>query len=231
MHRLESFAAIEHRAAKRKGGAAKLRVLLTAPLAPAALLKITDDRFLAEFTKKVFQSGFVWRVVRQKWPAFEQLFFNFDIEKILLMPEEMVERKAMDPAIIRNLSKVRTIQSNAQMIKEVSLKHGSFANFVNEWPKDDVIGLWHYLQTHGSRLGGNTGAYALRFLGVDTFLLSRDIESYFRQRELISGGLRSKRSIETIQSAFNQWREESKYSLSEMSQILAYSVGDNSVGI
>jgi hypothetical protein len=117
------------------------------------------------------------------------------------------------------------------MIKDAANEFGSFAQFVSQWNSNDVIGLWEYLKRNGARLGGNTGPYALRFLGVDTFLLSRDVEGYFVQHKIISGSARSKRSLNAIQSAFNEWREQSGRSLTELSQLLAYSVGDNHVGI
>ena len=66
----ESFESIYDRAAKRKGGEAALMQLIGEPLSAEEIAEIGDDRFLAEFTKKVFQSGFVWRVVRKKWPDF-----------------------------------------------------------------------------------------------------------------------------------------------------------------
>ena len=147
------------------------------------------------------------------------------------MPDEMLEKKATDPKIIRNLSKVRTIRENAFMVKDVANEHGSFATFVANWDSRDVIGLWEYLKKHGTRLGGNTGPYALRFLGVDTFLLSRDVEGYFTQHKIITGSARSKRSLNAIQAAFNDWQQQSGRSLTELSQLLAYSVGDNYVGM
>jgi 3-methyladenine DNA glycosylase Tag len=229
--KLEHFDAIYQRVCERKGSEAMVESLLTKPLTKQAIMRVGDDRFLAEFTKKVFQSGFVWRVVRQKWPDFEEMFWQFDVDKLLLMPDEMVEKKATDPKIIRNLSKVRTIRENALMIKELSVEHGSFANFVANWDSRDIIGLWDLLKKQGARLGGNTGPYALRFLGVDTFLLSRDVEGYFLQHKIISGSSRSKRSLNAIQSAFNTWQMQSGRSLTELSQLLAYSVGDNYVGM
>lgn len=228
---IEHFDAIYKRVCERKGSKAMVESLLSTPLSKHDLARVPDDRFLAEFTKKVFQSGFVWRVVRQKWPDFEEMFWGFDVDKLLLMPDEMVEKKATDPKIIRNLSKVRTIRENALMIKEVSREHGSFGQFVANWDSSDVIGLWDYLKAHGARLGGNTGPYALRFLGVDTFLLSRDVEAYFVQHKIISGSVRSKRSLNAIQSAFNNWQKQSGRSLTELSQLLAYSSGDNYVGM
>lgn len=226
---LEKFDDIYHRAAKRKGSAAKLESMLSHCLSQQAVANLGDDRFLAEFTKKVFQSGFVWRVVRQKWPHFEREFFDFNIEKILLMSDEMFEKKATNPDIIRNLTKVRTIRENALMIKAEQDKHGSFAEFVSRWPSNNIIGLWEYLKAQGARLGGNTGPYALRALGKDTFLLSQDVQGYFLSRHIVSGSLRSKRSLLALQNQFNLWQEQSGRSLQEISQILSMSVGDNHI--
>lgn len=225
----ENFARVYTRAAKRKGGAEILESMVSQPLLSREIEKIGDDRFLAEFTKKVFQSGFVWRVVRQKWPNFEREFFDFNIEKILLMSDEMFEKKATNPDIIRNLNKVRTIRENALMIKSVQESHGSFSKFVSEWNHNDIIGLWDYLKKNGARLGGNTGPYTLRFLGVDTFLLSRDVEGYFVARSMIEGSSRSKRSLLVIQQQFNDWQQQSGRSLQEISQIVSMSVGDNNI--
>lgn len=225
----EKFSRIYERAAKRKGSHAKLQSMLTSPLPLAELKMIGDDRYLAEFTKKVFQSGFVWRVVRQKWPNFEQVFFGFDIDKVLLMPDEMLEKKASNPDIIRNLTKVRTVRDNALMIKSVQQTDGSFSEFIANWPSENIIGLWDYLKKNGARLGGNTGPYALRFLRKDTFLVSRDVEGYFVARSLIEGSSRSKRSLTAIQNQFNEWQQQSGLSLQEISQIVAMSVGDNHI--
>ena len=223
----EKFARIYTRAAKRKGSDSKLESMLSQPLSSNDLEKVGDDRFLAEFTKKVFQSGFVWRVVRQKWPNFEREFFDFNVEKLLLVPDEMFEKKATNPDIIRNLNKVRTIRENALMIRSVQESHGSFSKFVAQWDNRDIIGLWEFLKKNGARLGGNTGPYALRFLGKDTFLLSRDVEGYFIARDIIEGSSRSKRSLVAIQQQFNEWQQQSGRSLQEISQIVSMSVGDN----
>lgn len=228
---LESFEDIIARAAERKGGRSIVMAMAGANEPNIDVSKIPDDRWLAQFSKQIFQSGFVWRVIEQKWPGFEDTFFNFDIEKMLMMPDEMWEQKCKDERIIRNGKKVMTIKDNAQMIYEVAADHGSFGRFVAKWPKDDVIGLWNYLKKHGARLGGNTGPYALRFLGVDTFLISRDNEAYFRAYKLIDGGINTKKSQSTIQACFNHWQAETGLSFNALSRILSFSVGDNVVGI
>ncbi|MBA6342938.1 DNA-3-methyladenine glycosylase I [Colwellia sp. MB02u-10] len=226
---LEKFDDIYQRAAARKGGAAKLNILLGPGNRDHLLPTITDDRFLSEFSKKVFQSGFVWRVVENKWPNFEESFFNFTIEKVLMMPEEMMERKASDPKIIRNFNKVKTIKANALMIFDQQQQGHSFATFIAQWPSADIIGLWAYLKKQGQRLGGNTGPYALRALGKDTFILSRDVEAYFRAHDIITGGIQTKSSLNAIQASFNDWQKQCDLSLGQLSRLIAYATGDNHV--
>ncbi len=228
---METFDKLYTRASERKGGEQALSSLISKPLNDAELCQVTNDRILSEMTKKIFQSGFVWSVVEKKWNSFEEVFWEFDIEKLIMMPDDMLERKATDPAIIRNYNKVKTIRENALMLKEISDEYGSVGKWLTVWSNENVIGLWAYLKKHGSRLGGNTGPYALRKLGKDTFILSRDVEAYFRANKLIDGGLTSKRSLNTIQQTFTQWQTESNLSLQELSQIVAYSTGDNHVGI
>lgn len=232
MRQVEKFSSILARAEERKGGAAALRALMSKPLPSSELAQLPESVLLAELTKKIFQSGFVWRVVRQKWPGFCEVFFDFDPEKILLLSDEMLEKKAQDPRIIRNLNKVFTIRDNALMLYQIRRENGgNAARFIAEWPSQDIIGLWAYLKQHGARLGGNTGPYALRALGKDTFLLTQDIEAYLRAYGVFDGGINSKRSLQQIQQQFNQWQAESGLSLQEISQVIAFSGGDNYVGM
>ncbi|SFQ14000.1 DNA-3-methyladenine glycosylase I [Enterovibrio norvegicus DSM 15893] len=226
---LEKFSDIYYRAANRKGTNSDLEQLLAHPLSSQELQSIPDDRWLAMFTMKIFQSGMNWQVVRNKWPGFEEVFWGFDIEKMCLTPPEMWEKKATNPAIIRHLGKVMTIPTNAQMIQRAAREHGSFSNFIAQWPADDITGLWAYLKKHGARLGGNTGPYTLRLLGKDTFILSGDVEGYLRAQKVIEGGRDTRKSINATQAAFNQWQQESGRPLCQISQIIAFSVGDNRV--
>ncbi|MGB0936579.1 MAG: DNA-3-methyladenine glycosylase I [Colwellia sp.] len=235
---VEKFNDLYARALERKGGEEALSELLGQRILGKKLLDDTaaqqniaqlgDDRVLATFTKQVFKSGFVWRVVENKWTNFEEAFFNFDIEKVLMMPEEMLERKAASPLIIRNYNKVKTIKANAQMIFDHQTDtNTSFSELIANWPSEDIIGLWAFLKKHGQRLGGNTGPYALRLLGKDTFILSSDVEAYLRAQKIIDGGLQSKKSLTAIQKYFNDLQQESNYTLTQLSRLIALSNGDN----
>jgi len=239
---VEKFSQLYQRAAERKGGKKALELLLGQKIigkklhkdnaAQQSVADLPDDRILSAFTKQIFKSGFVWRVVENKWPDFEESFFNFNVEKVLMMPEEMLERKAADPKIIRNYNKVKTIKANAQMMFDQQLDNStSFAQFIANWPSSDIIGLWAFLKKHGQRLGGNTGPYALRLLGKDTFILSSDVEAYLRAQKIIDGGLQSKKSLTAIQAYFNQLQQESGYSLTQLSRLIAFASGDNYVQV
>ncbi|MDP2513945.1 DNA-3-methyladenine glycosylase I [Photobacterium damselae subsp. piscicida] len=225
----EKFNQIYNRAAERKGGTQALEKLLVVPKSQQELALITDDRWLATFTLRIFQLGMTWQIVRNKWPNFEDVFFGFNIEKMLLVPDEMWERKATDPAIIRHLGKVMTIPANADMIHRAAVEYGSFAQMVADWPCEDIIGLWQYLKKKGARLGGNTGPYALRTMGKDTFIISQDIEAYLRNIGVIEGGKSSLKSLKATQKAFNDWQQESGRPMCQVSQIISFSCGDNHV--
>jgi len=212
----------------RKGGSDVVESLLPSIATKQHLSGLGSDRYLAEFTRKVFQSGFVWRIVNNKWPQFEAVFWEFDIERLLMMPDDMLERKASDPGIIRNFSKVKTVLQNAVMIADTERREDkTFGSFIAGWPDDDIIGLWLYLKKHGSRLGGNTGPYALRAVGVDTFLMTADVEYFLRESGIVDSGIHSLRALKAAQSYFNDLRQESGRSLSELSRLVSLGVRRN----
>lgn len=220
----ETFDSIYQRAAQRHGGTANLESLLAHPLTPSELKQLSDDRWLAAFSQKVFQSGINWQVVRNKWAGFETVFFNFDIDKLLFIADEVWEAKAKDTRIIRNLNKVMTIRDNAIMMYEAQQSHYSFAHLVAEWPTADIIGLWGHLKKHGKRLGGNTGPYTLRVMGKDTFILTQDVEGYLRNRDIITTGRDTQTAWKAAQAAFNHWQQESDRPLCQISQCIALSI-------
>lgn len=229
---VEPFAQIYQRALERKGSAQLLQSLLGAPQSQAHLLAYSDADWLDALTKKIFQSGFVWRVVENKWANFREVFFDFAPEKMVLMSDEMLAAKASDPRIIRNANKVLTIRHNAQFLLDIAREHGSFARLVALWPEQDIVGLWILLKKRGERLGGNTGPYALRAMGKDTFLFSRDVEAYLRAYQVVEGSsIHSVSNLKRVQAQFNQWQQQSGWSMQQLSRLIAFSSGDNSVGL
>ena len=226
---MEKFDIIYERAAERKGGAKALEALLPQSLSQKQLKKLPDSVFLAEMSKKIFQSGFVWRVVENKWPGFEEVMWGFEPQKLALASDEQIEKMAQDTRIIRNLTKVKAVRENAYFIKTVAKKHGSFGAFIAEWPTDEITQLWLHLKKNGSRLGGNTGPYFLRTVGKDTFILARDVVAYLIGQGIVTKSPTSQKDLRATQAAFNDWQQQSGRSLAEISRVISCSIGENTI--
>lgn len=222
---METFAAIYQRAAARKGGEQTLETLLTPVKGQSDLSKIHDADVLAEMTKCVFRSGFVWKVIEAKWPGFEAAFSDFDVMHCAMLADEDLEALQGNTNIVRHGKKIASVRANAQYILDVRADHGSFQNFLTEWPNDDFVGLWEHLKKNGSRLGGQTGRYFLRFIGYDTPIFSKDVVAALIQADVVDKEPTSKKAQLTTQEAFVAWHQESGRSFKEISRVLAMSTG------
>ena len=225
---MTSFATIRARAEARKGGAKALMRLLPPKPDKKALARITDDRVLAEMTKRIFCSGFAWSVIDAKWPGFEAAFHGFDPGRLLFEPDEHWDRLTKDARIVRNGAKIMSVRHNARFIADIAAEHGSFGRMLAEWPSTDEIGLLELLAKRGSRLGGNTGQMTLRFLGWDGFVTSRDVVACLRDAGLdIGEEVKSKRDLAKVQAQFNAWAEETGLPFVHLSRICAMSIGES----
>ena len=222
------FQKIHARAAKRKGGEVVLAPLLGPAPDNKAVAKVPDDRILSTMAERIFAAGFVWRVIEQKWPGFEEAFLGFEPKRLLFQPDDYWHELASDSRIVRNPQKIKSVRDNAAFVDRVSKEHGSFGKFIAAWPADDQVGLTAYLAKHGSRLGGNTGQYFLRWLEWDTFVVSTDMAAALRDAGLdIAGNPTSKRDLDKIQAQINQWSAETGLPRRHISRILAMSIGEN----
>lgn len=222
------FAEIRARAARRKGGEPMLSSLLGPVPDNRAVAHVTDDRILSTMAERIFAAGFVWRVIEQKWPGFEEAFLGFEPRRLLFQPDDFWHDLASDSRIVRNPRKIRSVKENAAFVDQVSKEHDGFGRFLAEWPADDQVGLMDYLARHGSRLGGNTGQYFLRWIGWDTFIISSDMGAALRDAGLeIAENPSSKRDLARIQWQLNLWKDETGLPYAHISRILAMSIGEN----
>ena len=223
-----AFKAIRERAARRKGGEAELLKLLPEPADSQALRQLADDRVLAEMTKRIFCSGFSWSVVKNKWPGFEDALMGFVPRVLIMQPDEFWDALTGDQRIVRYAAKIMAVRHNAQFVQDVAQEHGSFGALLADWPAGDMVGLFDLLAKRGKRLGGNTGTYFVRFIGKDTFLLTRDVVVCLRDAGLeIDPKANSKRDQRLVQEQFNAWHQETGLPYAQISRICALSVGDN----
>lgn len=222
------FSAIRARAAARKGGEQSLASLLPRVTTPDVLVTVPDDRVLSEMTRRIFCAGFNWTVIDKKWPGFEAAFLNFDPARLLFQSPEFWDALTTDARIVRHGGKIMSVAANARFVADIATEHGSFGRFLAAWPVADQIGLLDLLAKRGSRLGGATGQYFLRFIGKDGFVLSRDVVLCLRDAGLdIAQPPTSKGDLRRVQQQFNTWAEESGLPYTHISRICAMSIGEN----
>ncbi|MFW3899249.1 DNA-3-methyladenine glycosylase I [Pseudomonas putida] len=208
----------------RFGSAAALEAYLPQPKTSAQLRAISDDRYLSTLALRVFRAGLKHSLVDAKWPAFEQVFFGFDPEKVVLMGAEHLERMMQDTRLIRHLGKLKSVPRNAQMVLDVQKEKGSFAALIADWPVTDITGLWKYLARHGNQLGGLSAPRFLRMMGKDTFIPTDDMSAALIAQEVIDKKPTSLKDLAQVQAAFNQWHAESGRPLCQLSVMLAHTV-------
>jgi 3-methyladenine DNA glycosylase Tag len=228
---LTQFKKIEALAAERKGGKAALEKLLTehhTPLTSKQLAKITDDRYLSMMTRCIFCAGFNWKVVENMWKGFEEAFHGFNPKGLAHLPPEKWDAYSSDKRIVRNPQKIRSLLDNAHFVWRTAEEQGAFGKVIAQWPESDQIGLMAWLGKEGSRLGGRTATFFLRFIGKDCFILSRDVIARLQASGVeITDTCTSKRDLKLVQDAFNRWHDETGYHYSRLSRIAGMSIGPN----
>ncbi len=221
---MRTFAELYARAARRKGGAAKLETMIPATRSATDLRTISDDRWLASMTQGVFQAGFVWRVVEHKWPGFEAALRGFDPHAVAYLSDEDIEQLVGDTRIIRHHSKLLATRANAQFVLDLATEHGSAGAFFAGWSPNRYAELLTVLKKRGARLGGMTGQYFLRRMGLDSWVLSQDVVRVLVDEGVLHRPPSSQRDLAAVQAAFDGWCEQSGRGLTAVSRVLALSI-------
>jgi DNA-3-methyladenine glycosylase I len=126
-----------------------------------------DNGYLEELTKSIFQAGFSWRVIRDKWPHFQVAFDNFDVATVAGYGEPDVERLVADPGIVRNRRKIEATIHNARVMWELGREYGSFHAYLRSLDQLDYAARRQELSERFRNLGPT---------GVFTFLWCVDEE-------------------------------------------------------
>jgi len=229
---LTPFSEIRQLAEERKSGTRALeKILAENQILPSRkLAALGDDRYLSMMTRCIFNAGFNWKVISNKWEGFEEAFHGFNPRGLAHMPPEKWEAYTEDTRIVRNWIKIQAVLDNALFLMDQAEEHGTFAALFSRWPVNDQIGLMAFLKKNASRLGGNTGMYFIRFMGKDSFVLSQDVVGRLKASGLeIRDQPSSKKDLLACQQAFNTWHEETGLPYTHLSRICGMSIGKNYV--
>ena len=86
-----------------------------------------DDRALFELLcLETYQSGLSWETVLNKRQGFQEVFYNYQAQRVADMTDEDLEALMNNPAIIRNRAKLFATRANAQAFLQVQKTYGSF---------------------------------------------------------------------------------------------------------
>lgn len=220
---MRTFDEIFDISAARHGGPDALEAMLHKPKSPEELAAMPEDRWLAIITKCVFQAGFNWKVIQNKWDGFEIAFDGFDVGRCAFMDDDKFDALLQDTRIVRNGTKIAAVRDNAAFLMELR-EEGGAGKVLGGWPSTDYINLLALLAKRGSRLGGASAQYAMRFSGRDSFILSQDVTARLIAEGVVDKPATSKKAMLAVQHAFNTWMDQSGRSLSEISRVLAMSL-------
>jgi len=97
---------------------------------PPRIKPENDSGYFEQLTKAVFQSGFSWAVIRDKWPNFVRAFDGFSVDSVAGYSDGDLERLLNDPGIVRNGRKVVATIENARIFQRLASNHGSFYDYL-----------------------------------------------------------------------------------------------------
>ena len=93
---------------------------------PPRRIPEADASYFEKITQAVFQAGFSWEVIRNKWANFHSAFAGFDIDLVASFTDEEVEKLLEDKGIVRNGRKISATVHNARICRQLIEEHGSF---------------------------------------------------------------------------------------------------------
>ncbi|GAA0249181.1 DNA-3-methyladenine glycosylase I [Rhodanobacter caeni] len=139
-----------------------------------------DDRALFEFLcLEGAQAGLSWRTVLAKRDNYRQAFHDFEIARVAAMTDRALEKRLLDPGIIRNRLKVSSTRDNAIAALKVIDEFGSLDAYLwsfvdgkpllNRWREPSEVPastalsdrMSKALKQRGFRFVGTTICYSL----------------------------------------------------------------------
>ncbi|SFN46997.1 DNA-3-methyladenine glycosylase I [Cohaesibacter marisflavi] len=221
---MKSIAEITHIAADRHGGLQTVQSRLFHPKEPSDLALISNDRWLAGMTRCIFRAGLDWSLIDGKWQAYEAALNDFDLDFCRSLTDEDLTTIGSRTDIVGNKAKLHSIPQNAAFLTGLEQEHPSLGAYFSAFGAENFSTLLMLLKKNGSRLGYPTACYFLRFMGVDGFVLGKDVVARLIAEHVIETSPTSPKALQKVQDAFSAWRDERGYAFSEISGILALSI-------
>ncbi len=221
---MKSFESIYEKAVDRCDGEKAVENILPKSRTIKQLKKLSDAFCLSNMTCRIFQAGLNRKMIDNKWPAFEEVFHQFDVDVVRMMSNEQLEALMNEKRIVRHWGKIQSVRYNAQAIYDMNVEQDGFVNILAEWPSDNIVAFWDVLKKQFKQLGGASGPYFLRRVKKDSFLLTGDVIRAMMAWGAIDEVPKNKKQKQHVQNCMNEWHAESGRAYCQISMILALSV-------
>lgn len=86
--------------------------------------------YLEIISKAMLQAGVSWKLIESKWPAFKEVFEDFDPALVSKFSAKDIDRLMEDARILRSRKKLEATVKNAQTILDLDKEHNGFANYL-----------------------------------------------------------------------------------------------------
>jgi len=105
---------------------------------------IYDDQMHFEFLSlEGAQAGLSWETVLKKREGYRKAFYNFDVNKIINMSDDELEKLRENPEIIRNKLKIYSVRNNAKIFVDIQSEFGSFNDYIWAYVNNKpIINSW-----------------------------------------------------------------------------------------
>ncbi|MFW9882530.1 MAG: DNA-3-methyladenine glycosylase I [Candidatus Thorarchaeota archaeon] len=131
--------------------------------------KPKDDKgYFEVLSKAVFNAGFSYQVVNNKWEGIKEVFHDFEPEFLSRWTVNEVSDALESPKIIKNSRKVTAIISNAKVFLDIVKKHKSFENYLKSFRVKPYEEKQKILSKQFKWLGPTGAHFFLWSVGEDT---------------------------------------------------------------
>lgn len=131
--------------------------------APDKIVPKSDADYLEVITRAVFQSGFNWTVIANKWVGFRAAFDDFNPQKVADYDADKIAELTQDTRIVRNSIKIKATVHNARMLLSKAGEFGSFKQYLDSFADFETAAL--ELRTTFKWLGDFGAFYVLYVVG------------------------------------------------------------------
>ena len=102
-----------------------------------------DRRYFEQLVKAIFQAGLSWPTVESHWPAFGEVFHDFDPLAVAAMSDQEITQAEENPRIIRNHRKIEATVASAAAANDVIAQYGSFDAYLRSFdsPEKEIDDL------------------------------------------------------------------------------------------